>query len=378
MMIILSSGIIPYSYASVESEAEEDLMAGCRDDQTLVYRFAYKDYVCVTPSTADRWVELGFAEIKQKSTSGTKDVSDVDENSTFELKYPGAPPPPPKKSTSSSDSECREGQVLIYRFSYNDTFCVNKITAITWERLGLAEIADVQKSAMINDDSKNVSEIEEEYFEENIEPTPEENIEPTTEENIEPTPEENIESTIFSYDSDLDYSDFPRMKSIDENIWFIVDYDGSRSVIIEGSDGLIVVDTLNSYKSAKKVLDEFKAFSNKPVKIIVFTMFNPNFYSSSNAFLEGGDGDVEIVMHEDLLNAYLDDFDKDIPNAVTFSSKFSIDVSGVQMILQTGDWGDSYQTYVYLPDIGGLLIGDSVDGLSPLILQMRYLQSFFE
>jgi hypothetical protein len=63
VLIILSSGIAPFSFASVESEAQEDILAGCRDGQTLVYRTSYQDSVCVDPSTADRWVELGLAEI---------------------------------------------------------------------------------------------------------------------------------------------------------------------------------------------------------------------------------------------------------------------------------------------------------------------------
>ena len=48
--------------------------------------------MCVEPSTAKRWVELGFAEIKQNSTSSTT-MNESNPDTTYEEQYPGAPPP---------------------------------------------------------------------------------------------------------------------------------------------------------------------------------------------------------------------------------------------------------------------------------------------
>lgn len=113
MLILLSSGIIPHTFASVESEAEEDIYAGCRSDQSLVYRFTYQDYICLDPSTAERWEKLGMAEIIQNATV-QKDDS-LDESG---VEYYGAPPPPPVKTdTSENFSECRPGFIQVHRFS---------------------------------------------------------------------------------------------------------------------------------------------------------------------------------------------------------------------------------------------------------------------
>jgi hypothetical protein len=372
MLILLSSGIVPYSYATVASEAQEDLNAGCRSEQTLVYRFTSHDYVCVAPSTADRWVELGFAEIKQ-NYAGTKVSESNTDVTSYEEKYPGAPPLPPTKSSSTNtDSECRDGQVLIYQFSYQDTFCTNRSTALTWERLGIAEIVHVVESKEII----NYSEVEPEQSE--VEPEQSE-VEPEQSE-VEPEQSEvEPEQSVNVSESDLenDFS-FPTINHIHDNIWFITDFDNARSVIVEGRDGLIVINSLNSYESVKKSFEKFKSISDKPIKIIIFTKINPDVFAASDALIEEGDGSVEIIIHEDILDLFLDDYEVEIPNLVSFSSKFTIDVSDIQMDLLSADYGDSYQTYIFIPEIDGFVIGDSDYGIMPFILEMRELENFLE
>jgi len=64
---VLLSGITPFTFGSVDTEAEEDILAGCRNDQSLVYRFTYHDYICLDPPTAERWEKLGLSEIIQNA-----------------------------------------------------------------------------------------------------------------------------------------------------------------------------------------------------------------------------------------------------------------------------------------------------------------------
>ncbi len=56
----------------------------------MVFRFAYKDYICIEPDTADRWEELGLAEILEGSVRVEKAEKPVQE---FHPDYYGAPPP---------------------------------------------------------------------------------------------------------------------------------------------------------------------------------------------------------------------------------------------------------------------------------------------
>jgi hypothetical protein len=48
------------------------------------------------------------------------------------------------------------------------------------------------------------------------------------------------------------------------------------------------------------------------------------------------------------------------------------------MELVSSESGGSYQTYIFIPDIDGFVIGDSDYGIMPFILEMRELENFLE
>ncbi len=151
-LILFSSSFIPFSFSSVESEAQEDIRAGCRDEQSLVKRFTNNEYVCVSPSTAERWVELDMAEIisEPKQIEKEKPLQELDPV------YYGAPPPPPEKTTDTAtvNSECRIGFTLFYKSNYNDTSCIQFSTAVMWERLGLGKIVEPKIKEEIEEDTE--------------------------------------------------------------------------------------------------------------------------------------------------------------------------------------------------------------------------------
>ena len=84
---------------------------------------------------------------------------------------------------------------------------------------------------------------------------------------------------------------------------------------------------------------------------------------------------MEIIVHEDLLQFYNDIHDVDFQVTHTYSSEFSLDISGVEMNLYRIEGESSDQTYLVLPDDDGILIGDSVYGISPYILNLNYIQN---
>ena len=122
----------------------------------------------------------------------------------------------------------------------------------------------------------------------------------------------------------------------------------------------------------------------------------------TKAFLEHGDGNVEIISHDNNLNFYVkqnimlnkftgvrsyytsgsllpegeqsnlkyvipssDGVSSYIPPTDTFSNKFNLDISGIKMNL--GHIGDtsSEKIYVWLPDDQSLLLGDNLFGIFP-------------
>ena len=281
LAILFSSIIVPYSFASVESEAQEDIQAGCRDGQTMVFRYSYHEYVCVDPDTADRWRELGLAKIISES-EGPVEQDDPGYYAPENEAFPGAPPDPPERSSSLENSECRNGYVLVYRFIHHDTFCTSSSTANMWERLGLVEIIhDVEFKEIVNESEVEPEQSEVEPEQSEVEPEqsevepeqsevePEQSeVEPEQSEvepeqsEVEPEqsevePEQSeVEpeqsNNISEFDLENDFN-FPIIDQIHDNVWFITDFDNARSVVIEGSDGLIVINSLNSYESVKKI-----------------------------------------------------------------------------------------------------------------------------
>ncbi|MGY5144008.1 MAG: MBL fold metallo-hydrolase [Candidatus Nitrosopumilus sp. bin_32a] len=373
LLILLTSATIPYSYSSTESEAQEDIQAGCRDAQTLVYRFAYKDFVCVEPSTADRWVELGMAEIiKENSQNSTKENSKVEPT-----EFPGAPPPAPKHTVTYSDvdSTCRDGNILVYHFSYHDNICTSYSAANTWERLGLAEIV---KNLIDEQDDMSV-EITNNLLSENIVemielPLEEEQEILMGEEEILIDEESETVEDIIPYSDDSDT--YPIIRQIGRNIWNVLDYDGSTSFFIEGNTGVIVIDSLSSYNSNQEIIDEFQKISAKKIKAVILTNINPDILLALEAYVEKSDGGVEIIISENLLQNYENISGTQVKNTIPFSNSFSVNIIGINLELFTSDMQESFQTLIYVPDNDGLIIGDSEYGMFPFLFDLEFHSQF--
>jgi len=363
VLILLSSSIIPYSFASPESEAEEDIAAGCRDGQSMVLRYADREYVCVSPETADRWRELGLAKIiSDAEVEDEPKEKNLGYNDVENKKYPGAPPEPPQKSSPIDNSECRDGYTLVFRFAHQDTFCTSPFTAKMWERLGLVKIIEFEGELIAE---KEVTEKTIDVVEDVIEDVP---IEiPEIDDNFS-------DDTIIPVIPILN----PELREISDRIWVAMGYDSTNSILIEGDSGIIVIDTLSSYTSAKTLLDDFRLITDKPIKTIIYTQANSDLLLGSSAFLESGDGSVEIITSDDLMQYFSDNENVDTVPTHTFSSTFLIDVSGIQMELRHSVGENSSQTYILLPSNDRILIADSVYGVAPYVLELSYLQLLFE
>jgi len=388
----MSTSLFLTSFASVESEAQEDIQAGCREGQILVHRFTPKDYVCVDPTTANRWKELGLAEIIQ--------IPDV-KNSVSDSKPDLIPsvtnfdsdthPTPSKKSIPISDnSECREGYVLIYRFVHHDIFCITTSTASTWELLGLAEIiksTQFDESFGINHDDSLKESNSNINTEEETQNTEEETQ--NTEEETQNTEEEtqNTEEETQNTEEETQNTEFTSLETsnlstknvyqIQDRIWVAVGYGVTNSVLIEGDTGIIVIDPLNSYDLSKQVLDDYRKYTDKPITAIIFTKIDPDSISGSKPFLEDGNH-IKTIINEEILDDFVNDYNSNFKVTHTFSSGFLLTVSGVPMNLFYSSGSYSDQTYVFLPEDGGVFVGDSYYGVSPFILDIKNFKNLFD
>jgi hypothetical protein len=247
-------------------------------------------------------------------------------------------------SVISDNSECREGYTLVYRFTHKDTFCTSPSTASTWERLGLAEI--VKNSISVGDDEPVEDQVDlpSENLVETIELPPEEEPEIVMEEESEFVEE----IPRFSNDSD----DYPMIRQIEENIWHIVDYDGSSGFLIEGDKGIIVINSLSSRQSTDKIIDEFQKISDKKIKAVILTNINSEILFAVEAYVEKSDGVLDIIISEYLLQHYETTSNSKVENTIPFSSSLSVDIIGVNLELLTNDRNDSFQTVIHIPDYG--------------------------
>lgn len=81
------------------------------------------------------------------------------------------------------------------------------------------------------------------------------------------------------------------------NVHVAVGFGLANSIMIEGENGLIIVDTMESRAEAEEVLTEFRKISDKPVKAIIYTHNHADHVFGASVFASAGK-DVAIYAHE--------------------------------------------------------------------------------
>ena len=79
------------------------------------------------------------------------------------------------------------------------------------------------------------------------------------------------------------------IEMVTENVHVAIGYGISNCVMIEGNDGVIIVDTLTTREEAIEVLAEFRKISSKPVRAIIYTHSHPDHVFGADVFAEGSD-----------------------------------------------------------------------------------------
>lgn len=82
------------------------------------------------------------------------------------------------------------------------------------------------------------------------------------------------------------------------NVYVAVGYSLANCIMIEGTDGIIIIDTTESIESASQVLAEFRKITDKPVEGIIFTHFHHDHVAGAQAFVQDAqERRVEIWAH---------------------------------------------------------------------------------
>ena len=78
-----------------------------------------------------------------------------------------------------------------------------------------------------------------------------------------------------------------------------IGYGIANSILIEGDDGALLVDTTESLEAGREVAAAFAKLTTKPVKAIVYTHSHPDHVQGAEAFIPKG-ATVPIYAHEDV------------------------------------------------------------------------------
>ncbi len=76
-----------------------------------------------------------------------------------------------------------------------------------------------------------------------------------------------------------------KVVQVSENVYTAVGFHGANTSMIVGDDGIIIVDTLRGPLSASMALREFRKYSDKPVKAILYTHSHGDHTGGASAFM---------------------------------------------------------------------------------------------
>jgi alkyl sulfatase BDS1-like metallo-beta-lactamase superfamily hydrolase len=206
-----------------------------------------------------------------------------------------------------------------------------------------------------------------------------------------------------------------RIENPAPGVYVAIGYALANSIWIDGDEGAIVVDTTESRGAAEAVLQEFRRYSDKPVKAIVYTHNHADHIMGASVF--AAENDVQIVSHKTLpkhvarvSNVLLPTIETNamrmfgerlaeggeaiindgigpelkqiaaqdglgsrgyLPPNQTFDDRLDLEIEGVKLSLIHAPGETDDQIVVWLPELGVLLPGDNVYKAFPNLYTIR-------
>jgi|GEM_PF-2966677 len=195
-----------------------------------------------------------------------------------------------------------------------------------------------------------------------------------------------------------------RVYKIADNVYSAVGFALANSIMIEGRDGIVIVDVTESVDSAKAILAEFRKITNKPVRAVIYTHNHSDHTMGVKAFTSEEDvkaGRVDIFAHETLMDTVINNANVVAPilglrsaysfgialergpegsvnegigpklvigqrtfiaPTKTFKDSLDVSIAGVKMHLQHAPSETDDEIVVWLPDSKVLLTAEVIQG----------------
>jgi len=200
----------------------------------------------------------------------------------------------------------------------------------------------------------------------------------------------------------------PEVIEVVKGVHVAIGYGLANSILIEGENGNIIVDCMESNEAAAKVRAEFDKINSNPVKALIYTHNHADHIFGAGAM--AGDDEPEIYAHE-LTNTYIDrilnvvrpiigkrsarmfgtnledshincgiglrlDANENTTRAVmrptvTFEDQLEVEIAGVNLTLAHAPGESNDQLFVWIEDRKILLPGDNIYKAFPNLYTIR-------
>ncbi len=200
---------------------------------------------------------------------------------------------------------------------------------------------------------------------------------------------------------------------VTDSVYVATGFGLANSIMIEGDDGLIIVDTMESVEEAEQVLAAFRKISSKPVKAIIYTHNHADHVFGSTVFANASTNADEVKVyahqstqyyinrvantlrpilttrsmrmfgshlnHQELVNAGIGPYLGVQKNSTliplsptdTFANELSMTIAGVKIELVHAPGETEDQLFVWLPEQKVLLPGDNIYKTFPNLYTIR-------
>lgn len=188
------------------------------------------------------------------------------------------------------------------------------------------------------------------------------------------------------------------------NVYLALGYGLANVTMVEGDDGIIIIDTLDSEEAAAEVMAEFRKITDKPVKAVIYTHNHYDHIVGVKAFVSQEDvdeGRANVYAHETLMDGVANfasvvnriigvrstytfgnllergpegSINEGIgpllsegtatfiaPN-VTFEDRLEVTVAGVRMVLQYAPSETDDEIVIWFPDLKMLHTAEVIQG----------------
>ncbi|MBI5876264.1 MAG: MBL fold metallo-hydrolase [Chloroflexi bacterium] len=188
-----------------------------------------------------------------------------------------------------------------------------------------------------------------------------------------------------------------------QNFYIAVGYGNANMTMVVGSDGVLLIDCLETAEAARQALADLRRFSNKPVKALIYSHSHPDHISGVRGLLDPSEvaaGQVQIYAHERLAGvirgnpsfgvvpplrlAYTFGLDLErgpeglvegglgpllhvgavgfMQPTIVFQGSLEINVAGIRVQLREAPSESDDEIVIWFPDHGVLHVADVIQG----------------